>query len=326
MGLLQEGLRPIEIQPTFSGINPGFQEATCNPPLIKEAGQEARLRELSQLFFAEQNKEEGPEKQPQSQTSRRGGFEPFVNPEPTENPLFINGYTGSFAQQMELNRKGIERVLKIAHLDGKAILTSLNPLRQRSIEANPDGSVTRKRFLLFGEKIKDEDINPLRRVVSTLEGWRIEINDTGIREELEKKNLTGKKLQTEFIQQFNRQFKRGILESIWREKLSSEKDRNFRQRLFYSTVPPLPYALLKLLKGATMDIPAIEGIILGALSVFAIINIIGRKIPMLPHRINVDSPIEIFMPYVEIDKVIRSAFFLGVKSSTLIKERKPEVK
>ncbi len=75
-----------------------------------------------------------------------------------------------------------------------------------------------------------------------------------------------------------------------------------------------------------MDIPAIEGIILGALSVFAIINIIGRKIPMLPHRINVDSPIEIFMPYVEIDKVIRSAFFLGVKGSTLIKERKPEVK
>ncbi len=116
MGLLQEGLRPIGIQPTFSGTNTGFQETAYNPPLIKEAGQEARLRELSQLFFAEQNKEESSREQPQSQTPRKDGFEPFVNPEPTEDPLFINGYVGNFAQQMELNRKGIEERSKLPTL------------------------------------------------------------------------------------------------------------------------------------------------------------------------------------------------------------------
>lgn len=346
MGLSKEVFRPLK--PAERKVS--FSPANVISPEISSttlAGEEARTSELTQMLFAQEKKEDGARKQPQEKTPRQDGFEPFVNPEPLENALFVNGYAGNLAQQMELNRKGVERVLKIAHLDGQVFLTSLSPDRQRSAEANPDGSVTKKRFLLWGEKIEDEHANPLRRVIPTPEGWTIEINDTRIREELEKRNLTKEKLQTEFVRQFNSQLKQGLLESIWREKCSDIKDPHLKIKkyftigpIFIQTVAHAPFFMATPLRATSLAVGltilsygAIN--LIGQLSNIGIRNIkneINRLNPnyfpekILSFRQNFDNLLEHFMPQVEIDKVVRSVFFLGFKGETLVRERKPEVK
>lgn len=341
MGLSKEILRPTETRMTFPPVNPNYSERKVNIFPEKKAGVEARIRELSQMLFAERKKDEELEGQPREKTPQTDGFEPFVNPEPISNPIFINGYTGNFAQRMELNRKGVEKVLKIAHLDGKVVLVSMPSSRTRSVDANPDGTVTGKRNLFWGEKIENDEENPLRQVIATPQGWRIEINDTRIREELEKKNPTGKKLQAEFTKHFNEQLKQGLLESIQREKLSSEKDEHFKGKLLYATLLPI---LTQVVAGAPIFInhpfrATLFGVGSTILS-YIVFNLFGelrkgemRNIENIlkeldpnfnPRKFSVyrhtDSLFEDLMPQIEIDKVARTWIFLSLKGRTLVKE------
>lgn len=97
----------------------------------------------------------------QPQLTKPKGFEPFVNPEGEQgSQLFVNEYGGNYAQNMELNRHAIEKTLRLAHLDGQIFLTSFSPSRNRSIDANPDGSVSSKKSVFWGEKIEKDEANP----------------------------------------------------------------------------------------------------------------------------------------------------------------------
>jgi len=331
----------------FPPVKPGSSEIKVDIFPTREAGVEAKILELSQILFAESTKAEKTEKQPQKET-RTNGFEPFVDPETQENQLFINGYNGNFAQKMDLNRQGIEKVLKIAHLEGQVFLTTLSPNRQKSIEANPDGSVSAKRFLLYEEKAgEDEKDSPLSRVVAVPQGWRIEINDARLTEELTERKLGGQELQRAFIKRFDAQLKQGLLKSIWREKCSSEKDKYFKSKRFFSLLPVIEQALTAVFL-STHPFSGTYIAVGYTIASYAFFNWLGelfkartRSIENLlkelgpsfsPRRFTlfrqIDSFWEYFMPLVEIDKVARAFVYLSPigKGRTLVKEKKTEVK
>ena len=261
--------------------------------------------------------------------------------ESTGSQLFVDGYNGNYAQQMDFNRRGIGRVLRIAHLDGRVVLVSLSTSRERSLEANPDGSVAAKRSFLLGKKMQDENKeNPIRRVIPASEGWRIEINDTRIREELEKKKLTGKKLQTEFIKTFNAQFIHGLWGCVWREKLTGVKDKYLKEKMIYTIFLPLVVN-----SSIFLIIPSFHALGIGLffdLVGYRFLNsylegrdvarknmseIFRKYVPeedfsFTPRARKVDSFVESFMPRVEIDKVIRTFAFLQLKGRKLVREKK----
>lgn len=289
---------------TFSPAIPSSSERRANMP-IRESGVEARIHEISQMLSFERKKREE-EDQPQDKT-RTDGFEPFVNPESTDNHLFNNYYDGAFAQKMVLNRIGIERVLKIAHLGGKVFLVRFDPSRRYSF-------------------VKDERRNPLYKVMPAPEGWRIGINDTRMMQELQEKKLPSGKLQEEFIKQFNRQLKLGVLECVRREKLSSEKDRHFKFKAIFSILP-IPLQTLTRVP-SFIERPFLNTLIgiVYMLVGYAVANLMGPLITKSKFR-KVDSLWEYFMPLVEIDKVVRSWAFLAIRGKTLVKETKqPDTK
>ena len=322
MGLMQEGLRrygEMGNAPAPANISPS--EIKTNRLSLPEAGLGVEIREISRMLFSEGKKIKETEAESQTETPKQDGFEPFVDPETQEGRLFVNGYNGNFAQRMELNRKGVERVLEIAHLDGTVILTSLIAPRKSS-EAQGN-ELAAKRNLFFGDKIQDENReNPSHRVISIPEGWRIEINDTRILEELKNRNLTGEKLQTEFIKHFNARLNQGMWECIWKEKFSSVKDIGFTRKLYSSTIllalPPVSIVTLGGINflPLVIFIPVSLGFI-GTVNGFVNSGNRFRKL---------DAPWEYFMPMVEIDKVARSAVFLTFKGRTLVKEVKQATK
>lgn len=252
---------------------------------------------------------------------RSDGFEPFVNPEGSDENLFVNNYGGNFSQKMELNRKGVETALKIAHLDGQVFLASLPPSRSRSAEAQGE-ELAAKRFLFFGEKTqKAEEENPYKRVVSVPEGWRIEINDSRITDELTERKLSGKRLQKTFVSRFNGLVKEGIRESVWREKLSSEKDKNFLWKISFSLFNPTLGLMFSVLhKFDPAEVAFEMGITLFAFNIFNIHDTLMQS----PLRRNLDHVWEYFMPRVEIDKVARAYAYLAGKGRRLVKEIKEE--
>ena len=345
MGLIQEGLRRSgEIRNALTPVNLNRSEIKTNKLPLTESRLEVKIREISSMLSPEKKERKETEEQDPQEPSKNG-FEPFVSPEPTENPLFVNGYNGNFAQQMELNRKGIEKVLKIAHLEGQVFLTTLSPNRQRSIEANPDGSVSAKKRLFFGEKPQEDNKdNPPHRVISVPEGWRIEINDQQFTQELTEKKLSGRQLQRAFIERFNGQLKDTLKECVWREKFSSEKDKDFKGKVFFSLLPILGNITIQ--APLYTNYPFIGTFITVGLILLAygLTNLLGqyignkvarstesllkeadpsfspRRYPRL--RENFDSFWEYFMPPVEIDKVARALAFLSLKGRKLVREVK----
>lgn len=266
---------------------------------------------------------------------RKNTFEPFINPEHNPNNLFVNNYGGSYGKNMELDRKGIEAVLRIAHLNGKVFLSSMPKSRDRSLEGvNKDGSVEVKKTLMLEDETQGKDENnPLLRTVPIPEGWRIEINDEMMMEELQKKKLTGKKLQGKFVQGFNGVFTTSVFECIRREKLSSVKDRHFREKLmalYALTVPPLQLASMILVMFRDAD--QLESLIeIG--SAYFLITLVGnfymdhkKKSLEYPDSFYlsrpIDHPWEYILPPVEIDKVARTLVLLSLPGKKLVKERK----
>lgn len=274
---------------------------------------------------------------PPVEQKRRDTFEPFINPNPENNPnnLFVNNYGGSYAKNMELDREGIEAVLRIAHLNGKVFFSSMSKSRDRSLEGvNKDGSVEVKKTLMLEDEAQGKDENnPLLRTVPIPEGWRIEINDERMMEELQKKKLTGKKLQGKFVQGFNGVFTAGVFECIRREKLSSVKDRYFREKLmalYMFTIPPLQ--LVSMILMVVKDTDQLEPLIEVGSGWFLMNLVVNfyfshkKKSLEYPDSFYLSRPIdhlwEYVMPPVEIDKVARTFAILSLPGKKLIRERK----
>lgn len=313
------------------GIDLGITAEKIKAPIV--------VRELTSLpkqeiFSFDELKPEGlPEKdqdlrriaekplENQKSSESPDGFEPFEDPSVGGDLLFINGYRGNFSKDMRLNRGAIERVLEIAHLDGKVVLTSLDPSRKRSVDANPDGSITGKRGLLMGQKIEDVDKEPLHRVESTPQGWNIEINDKRMVEELSEKGLSGEKLKKEFVKNFNGFVNQGVFEAVRREKLSGEKDGKweFKVKLFTSLFQVAWWSIGPTLNFVLGNTSLLKSLIQFSIYYFPFIGFYngitrdGRKF---------DNLFEYFMPFVEVDKVARTFAFLKGKGRNLVKKEK----
>jgi len=289
---------------------------------LGENDQEAGLRETRLVLRKVDRRGNGGEQFSREDTDQKpNGFEPFLNSEPQEGNLFVNNYGGNYSQRMELNRRGVERTLQIAHLDGKVFLSNFQQSKSRP-EAQGN-ELAAKRFLIFDSKTqKAEEDNPYKRVTSIPEGWRIEINDQRITEELsEQQKLSGEKLQKAFIKNFNQVLNGGIFECVRREKLSSEKDRLF----IFKTAKSIVYAVTVAVGQTPMILansPLGVSLYLGSMPFgFAILNFLNKQ--SLSSR-KIDDPLEYFMPPVEIDKVARTFAYLAGKGRRLVREAKED--
>lgn len=295
---------PVRVPPNGSTTTEGLKE---------------RIKAIRFGLGKETEKDSKAKKPQKPQKLKLDGFEPFVNPKPTNTLLFVNGYNGNFAQNMELNRKAVERALRIAHLDGQVVLTSLVSSRKTSVDANPDGTVTAKRALFVGEEIeREEKAVPYYKVVNIPQGWRIEINDKRIREELmEKEGLGAREVQKAFIRRFNGLVKKGIKDCIVKEKLSSVKDKQNRVKKVLSLWIPSFSVFLATLINDWGSIPT--AILFGHLGYNMINSAYSRQSPL---RRKIDYPWEMVLPPVEIDKVLETLAYLSIKGRRLIGEKK----
>jgi hypothetical protein len=251
-------------------------------------------------------------------------FESFKTSEEIKSNLFVNLYGGHYADSMELNRKAIERVLKLAHLDGKVFLTSRGVSRDRSIDANPDGSVTSKKSLFIREKPEDEDKNPYSRVISIPEGWKIEINDQRIMEELIDKRMSEKKTKATFVNKFDNLLGEKLLQCIVQEKLSTIKDKNFKYKLYASTANPVIQALLSALFKEKWPIDFIANTVFPSLLAYTICNSFPRLVGSSARK--TDHLWEYVLPSVEIDKVAESSAYLFMSGQKLVREKKDQAR
>lgn len=289
-------------------------------------GQKNKLRETRLALRQQDRRENGVgHPSPKENGQKPDGFEFFVDPQdPLQPPqqeeiLFVNRYNGGFATRMKLNREGVEEVLRIAHLDGQVVLSSFVQSRQQSeVQRN---ELAAKRFGAFDRRTqKTEEENPYKRVVSTPEGWRIEINDQGITEELTERKLSGEKLQRAFINRFNGQLRKGLMECVWREKFSSEKDKAFKAKFFLDLIYlGMPASLLRL--GINeFTIPFSIG---GPFLMYGANRFISR----LSYNRDLNYPWDYFLPFVQIDKVGRAFLYLMPvigKGRTLVREIREE--
>jgi hypothetical protein len=250
---------------------------------------------------------------------KTNGFEPFEVPESEQQGnLFINSYHGHLASRMELNRNVIERTLKIAHLDGQVFLTSFVSSRNRSLDANSDGSVSQKKTIFIGEDLRkaEENENAYSRVISIPQGWRIEINDQRMMEELMGKNISADKREKIFIGKFNYLTERNLEECILREKFSSIKDRYFKYKLIISLfAPAFQMSVSRFTDGNYAEA---AGFTVGTYILWnALDRLVGRK----DCRKNIDHIWEYAMPYVEVDKAVESLVYLNAFGNNLVKKK-----
>jgi hypothetical protein len=279
--------------------------------------------------------------------NRSNKFEPFEIPESDqEDRLFVNLYGGHHAKDMELNIKTAEKTLKLAHLEGQIFLMSLPPSRNRSLDANADGSVSAKKSVFWGEKLDEEKDNPYYKVTSIPQGWKIEINDQKMMEQLMKEKINPKQKQRIFINKFNSFAKSSLESCIKKEKLSSVKDRYFKHKLFSSLVIPVLQTGFRLY---LHNFSLIEysrwrdvlSAMVGTFVTYTFINLLsgisnrrtrhlheqskesGQKLNLNKSTIDrkLDHPWEWIMPEVEIDKVIGSFLRLNVFSQKLVREK-----
>ncbi len=284
---------------------------------------------------------------PPAEQKPKNNFEPFVNPEHNPNNLLVNGYSGNYAQNMELDRKGIETVLKIVHLNGKVFFSSMPKSRDRSLEGvNEDGSVEVKRTPMLEDEVQglEDEENPFYRTVPVAEGWKIEINDERMMEELQKKGLTGKKLQGKFVQGFDSIFKTAVFECIRREKLSSVKDNFFKVKRNFLILnlgsQSIVWAIgvdggMNPLQAAIIPVSSwmLANVFLNIFTSFQKRDIedLEVSIGMIYPKVNrpsfyaarqIDHLWEYLLPPLEVDKVARTLILLSLPGKTLVRERK----
>lgn len=244
----------------------------------------------------------------------QNGRVPFLDePEPSQQK-FVNLYGGPFAAQMQLNRNNAERLIKVAGIEGKIIMTDLPIDRRYSITGvNSDGSVTGRKGLFWGEKLEDER-SPEALVKPIPEGWRIEIAGQEILDGLVRQR-SQKPLDRRFIKRVNSCLRAAFSEIIIREKLTSEKNPHFISDLtlsvIHGSVPPLWLVI-----GGLNEYNIAWASILPFMT-YAFINALREP----SYRRKIDHPIEYFFPYVEIDRVIRGLAFANLKGRNLVRPK-----
>lgn len=249
-------------------------------------------------------------------TKLNSDWEPF-NAEPHHpSQNFVNLYSGLFSTQMELNRKNAERLIQVAALEGNIILTSLLMSRTRSAEVNPDGTATGKRRLFWDENPDDAE-NPYHRVTPIPEGWRIEICDQRIRDELSEK-YSGEKLQKKFAAKFNEYLRTGIQQAVLGEKLTTRTDLYFGRKLVTSLGYPTVIAGWSAFGGLTPG--DLDGI-----GILLLVYGMNNALPYFDNNERVHRSLrsfyEYFMPEIEIDRVLRGIAFVNLKGRNLVRLR-----
>jgi len=281
------------------------------------------LRQPEDLFGSEMalsrpepsSSEEEKERLPQEEgENRQDGFEPFLTDPQPDTQRFINIYGGNYSQQMELNRLSVEELMRVGAYKGQIILTSLPPLRKRSLDINADGSATAKRRLFWGEKVEDEETIRPYQVLPIPQGWRVEINDQEILDDLTRQE-SRKPLEKRFVAEFNRNLRSALFEILRKEK-TGNRDTMFKLRIF-ATFLPLVAVFPVLSDGLTADDTL--WIIGSCVSNYVFVNMLGifsHNNPTVNFR-NLESPYEIFMPQLEIDRWARGAAYLTLKGRNL---------
>lgn len=144
-----------------------------------------------------------------------------------ENSQLEISYAGNYAQFLELNRPRVERFLDIASLDGKVLLTESRVKKPNPMpDINPDGSVSGRKSLRFGEKPAEEiKGNPYYQTKADHNGYLIAVNGTMIAEDLMKANSRNARESIgEFGQKFNAQFRGGLRDLLWKDKCTYQQD------------------------------------------------------------------------------------------------------
>lgn len=249
-------------------------------------------------------------------------WEPF-NLEPHPSQRFINLYGGPFSQQMELNRINAERLLDVAAIQGQVVLTDVPMDRNRSIAGvNTDGSVTRRRNLFFGEKLEEEGSEAL--VKSIPQGWKIEIPGQDIMEELSRQE-SKTPLDKRFTNRFNQIIRDSLREIMIREKLTSESDRTLRAKIILSHIPIIHMLLLNALfiaEGNIETITPYNSIFIPIIPATYAFARLATGHSLRQHKMDL---YEYFMPFVEVDRVLRGIAFMKNKGRNLVRLR-PEDK
>lgn len=166
-------------------------------------------------------------------------WELMVDSQPSEQ--FVCTYGGPFAQRMLLDRGQIEKFLSIAALDGRVLLQESKVRRPQAIPKgiNPDGSVTGRGSLRWGQKIYDngggKTQNPYFQVEPDDAGWVISVNGGLIMDGLmEKGNLTARDVEKETVKKINYYSRVGLREVVLKEKLTPIKDPYLPGRIYWT--------------------------------------------------------------------------------------------
>ncbi len=274
--------------------------------------------------------------------AKKEDFEPFYSgwngrehkPEPT-NHRFINRYDGPYTQNMFLNRKAVEKFIKLGGLQGTITLGQLPNFPQRIEEkVNPDGSVTTTKVDILNNGHTSpslEEENPHYRVTSTYDGWNININGKRINDEISRnppKSMSNEEL---FTRRFNGFLYNSLRNCLEREKWSDEKNPFFSKQLIFTILPPLSgyltYSIgkLSLIDNQNYSLPNDSAIVLGlTIMSWTLLNTAWLIIA----QNNLDnedylkwsrSPKEIMFPPVKIEGYLLGEVYLALKGRELVK-------
>lgn len=178
------------------------------------------------------------------------GWEPFLESKPSER--FVCNYGGPFSSQMELNRRSIDRFLKIAALDGRVLIQENKASPDQVIpDINPDGSTVAKGSLRWGQQLQtfEERKHQYSRVQIDRDSYTIFINGNLLREDLTSNNGLGvRDARKQFIQRFNNHLRGGLEEALVRDKCTWAGDPYWMGRLlttftlfYWDLLHPLVY-------------------------------------------------------------------------------------
>ncbi|MBI2031815.1 MAG: hypothetical protein HYT08_04350 [Candidatus Levybacteria bacterium] len=235
-------------------------------------------------------------------------WEPF-NLEPTPNQRFINLYDGPFSQQMELNRANADRLLDVAAIQGRVMLTNVPMDRNRGIAGvNADGSVTKRRGLFWGEEIEEDGSKALVKPIP--EGWKIEIPGEEILDRLSRQE-SKTPLDRRFTAKFNQVIRDSMRKIIFREKLTNQKD-NLQYKIIWTTAPWWGFLGVSLPTRSFNTISIMIPFMLSALY-YPIAHLSKSR------EKQSSSLYEYFLPPLEIDRVLRGMAFANLKGRNLVR-------
>lgn len=178
---------------------------------------------------------------------RKNSFwEPVLESNPSDR--FICTYGGPLAQHLQINRSVVDKFLNIASLDGRVLLTESKRHRPRiAPDINPDGSVTAKGILKWGEKpaLEEKKDNVYFQVEPDQEGWVISLNGRAIHDDLMEKTKKGSREVCQgTVEKLDYYLRVGLKESLLKDKLTTAKDPYIKGRMLAPLIIFLPNSVL----------------------------------------------------------------------------------